>query len=447
MIKLYQEIENPLVDVCIDMEQTGFLIDLEYAKPYGEKLKTQIAEIDAALKEQFGDINFNSPIQLQKVFYDDLKLPDVSKKRSTDVKTLKALKNEHPGIKLLLQYRELTKLLGTYVEALPQQIKGDGRIHGNFNQSATVTGRFASNNPNLQNLPHEARKLIVAPPGFVIIGADFSQIEPRVLAHMSGDPKFMFPYLSGQDLYSTLAAGVFHVPLEECGDGSKYRKMMKVGLLAVMYGTSMFTLSGQLGISIEEAQQFIEDFYRSYPEVARFIQETRDFVKEHEYVLTLFNRKRRFPGYRNKAIQYDALVKKITAITGTKTVPLNFWKIDEIPYDLKRAFQDVKGGVERVRRMSVNARIQGTAADIMKIALINLYTLAQEKGWRMAGTVHDEALLLVPETITIQEIQQIEACMINAVKLNVPIKVDTEIMRRWGEGQKKAEWFDEFEAA
>lgn len=442
LIKLYQEIENPLIDVCVDMEQTGFTVDFNYAKPYAAQLKLQIEELETGLKRQFGDdVNFNSPAQLQVIFYDVLGLDDVSKKRSTDVKTLKALKGKHPGIELLLKYRELTKLLGTYVEALPQQIKPDGRLHGSFNQSATVTGRFASNNPNLQNLPPEARKLFVAPPGWVILGADFSQIEPRVLAHMSQDTAFMYPYLNGQDLYSTLAARVFKVPIEQCGDGSKHRKAMKVGLLAVMYGTSMFTLAEQLGITVEEAEKFIADFYESYPEVARFIKETHEAAKRNQYVQTMFDRKRRFPGHKQLAIKYDALVLQITEITKTKTVPLNFWKNKKIPYELKVRFQEVKGEVERVRRMAVNARIQGTAADIMKIAMINLYQLTQEKGWFLLGTVHDEALLLVPETITREEIAQIENCMTSVVKISVPLKTDVEIARRWGEGKSKAEWF------
>ncbi|WP_243237446.1 DNA polymerase [Heliobacterium chlorum] len=438
--QLYRELENPLIEVCVDMEQCGFLIDRNYAQKYGEELRGEICQLELSLTDHFGDINFNSPIQLSRKLYDELKLPEVND-RSTDVKTLKALKDKHPGIEHLLKYRELTKLLSTYVEALPERIKSDGRIHGSFNQVATVTGRFSSNEPNLQNLPTNARKLIIAPPGKLIIGSDFSQIEPRVLAHISGDRHLQEPYLNGQDLYSTLASRVFKKPIEECGDGSKYRKMMKVGLLAILYGTSMFTLSEQLGIEVNEAQEFIRDVFRTYPQVHFFIKYTHEFVKENEYVETLYGRKRRFPGHRQKAKVYDSLAKQICEILGVEELPLNVWRNKDIPRDLKRKFYDVKGDVESARRQSVNAVIQGTAADIMKRAMLNLQQYCLARGWSLCGTVHDEALMLVDDSVTECDVQEIEACMTAAASLAVPLCVDTEIMQRWGEGVKKGEWF------
>ncbi len=438
---IYYDLENTLVDVSVDMEQTGFCVDFAFAKVYGYKLKRRIDRIEGYLNKIFGDINFNSPAQLSRVFYDELKLPDVSGKRSTDAETLDKLSSQHKGIALFLKYRELSKLFGTYVDKLPQIVKFDKRIHGQFKQNGTVTGRFSSKEPNLQNLPGTARKLFVAPDGWLILGSDFSQIEPRVLAHMSGDKHLMHPYMVGEDLYSTLASQVFKVPIEKCRDGSKYRKMMKTGLLAVMYGTSMWTLSVQLGITVEEAEQFIEDFYIAYPDVEAFIHATWEFVKTNEFVQTMYGRKRRFPGHRQDAIAYDKVVSQICAITGTKKVPLNFWKIDDIPYKLKRQFQDIKKKVERVRRMAVNARIQGTAADIMKRAMINLHEYVTSKGWYTAGTVHDEALLQVSRSITREEITEIENCMIRAASLDVPLKVDVELMERWGEGIKPEKWF------
>ncbi|MBC9786410.1 DNA polymerase I, partial [Heliobacterium chlorum] len=324
---------------------------------------------------------------------------------------------------------------------LPERIKSDGRIHGSFNQVATVTGRFSSNEPNLQNLPTKARKLIIAPPGKLLIGSDFSQIEPRVLAHISGDRHLQEPYLNGQDLYSTLASRVFKKPIEECGDGSKYRKMMKVGLLACMYGTSMFTLASQLTITVEEAHEFIGDFYKTYPQVHSFIKDTHELVKENEYVETLYGRKRRFPAHRQKAKVYDSLAKQICEILGVEELPLNVWRNKDIPHNLKRKFYDVKGDVESARRQSVNAIIQGTAADVMKRAMLNLQKYCTTRGWSLCGTVHDEALILVDDCVTEQDVQEIERCMTAAASLAVPLKVDTEIMRRWGEGVKKGEWF------
>lgn len=442
LMQLYQEIENPLIEVVIEMEQAGFKVDLDFAQEYAVELRAEIESLEAQLVRFFGeDTNFNSPIQLAEVLYDRLGLPDVSKKRSTDVKTLKKLQSKCEGITHLLRYRELTKLLGTYIEALPSKIKRDGNIHGQFNQVATVTGRFSSNDPNLQNLPPRARNLIIAPDGTVILGSDFSQIEPRVLAHMSGDQGLLDAYRKGLDLYSLMASATFKVDIADCGDGSKYRKMMKVGLLAVMYGITMHALAESLGITVEEAQQFIRDFYAAYPGVYRFIQETHAEVKENEYVSTLHGRKRRFPGHKREAIVYDRLAKKICDLLGVDELPLSVWDYPELPYKLKREFQDVKGNVERVRRMAVNAKIQGTAAEIMKIALIRLHRLCTERGWRVIGTVHDEALLLVPEAITLEEIVEIEQCMTGAASLDVPLRVDTEIMTRWGQGKSKKEWF------
>jgi DNA polymerase-1 len=440
--RLYREIENPLIEVCVEMEQTGFLIDQEFAKVYGVELKAEIVDLEKQLRDHFGeDVNFNSPSQLAKIFYDEMGLPDPKKKRSTDVKTLKKLKNKFAGIEPLLKYRELEKLRGTYVEALPERIGGDGRLHGSFNQLNTVTGRFASDNPNLQNLPPRARRLIVAPEGYVIMGTDYSQIEPRVLSHMSGDRHLQEAYLKGEDLYSAMASRIFKVPIELCGDGSTYRKKMKIGLLAVMYGVSMWTLAEQLGITVKEAYQFIQDFYEAYPDVYEFIRETWEFVKNNEYVLTLYHRKRRFPGHREQARAYERIAKEICKYTKTREVPFDFWDHKEIPRKLKYEFQRVKGAVESVRRMAVNARIQGSAADIMKKALIAVYTYTQKKNWRVNGTVHDESLLLVPETITLQEVNEIETLMLGAARLEVPVKVDTEFYRRWGDGIKKGEWF------
>ncbi|WP_341479148.1 DNA polymerase [Heliobacterium chlorum] len=229
--------------------------------------------------------------------------------------------------------------------------------------------------------------------------------------------------------------------MEECGDGSKYRKMMKVGLLAVMYGTSMHTLSNQLEITVEEAQQFIGDFFRTYPQVHSFIKDTHEFVKENEYVETLYGRKRRFPGHRQKAKVYDSLAKQICEILGVDKLPLNVWRNKDIPRDLKRKFYDVKGDVESARRQSVNAVIQGTAADIMKRAMLNLQQYCLARGWSLCGTVHDEALMLVDDSVTECDVKEIEACMTSAASLAVPLVVDTEIMQRWGEGVKKGEWF------
>lgn len=437
---IYFNIEQPITNVCVHMEQTGFLIDMDFACQYAQELGEEIKELELGLKIWFGDININSNVQLQKVIYDDLHLPDVSGKRSVDKSALKQLQGQCEGVALLLKYRELNKLLTTYIEPLPQKVWDDGRLHGSFNQTATVTGRFASNNPNLQNLPQKARWMMVAPEGKLILGGDFSQQEPRILSHISGDENLQHPYLTGQDLYSTLASKTFKVPIEECLDGSKYRKMMKMGLLAVMYGTSMFTLSEQLGISVEEAEQFIKDFYKAYPKVKQFIAETNAHADQFGYVQTLDGRKRRFIGHQNVAKQFKAVESKVVSILGRK--PENIWQEKKVPRDLKQQYWSVASKYQRVARQSVNAIIQGSSADMTKKVMVELFKWVQQKeGFRILGTVHDEVLLEVPDTISQAEIEEFKDIMVNTCTYDVPMKTDVEIAKRWGQGVPIDQWW------
>ncbi|MGG3561629.1 DNA polymerase [Neobacillus rhizosphaerae] len=437
--RVFYEIESPLLPVVVDMERTGMLCDMEFGKEYGHELTEYLVELEKEIKAELGDINLKSPAQLQKVLYDDFEMEDVSGKRSTDKKTLEILSGELPVLETLLKYKDLFKLNSTYISALPEKVKSDGRIHGQFNQDKTDTGRFSSSEPNLQNLPARARKLVIAPDGKVIFGIDFSQIEPRVLSHITGDEELRKPYLTGGDLYATLASRTFKKPIEECGDGSKYRKMMKTGLLAVMYGTSMWTLSKQLNITLEEAEQFIHDFYEAYPKVKAWIESIWEFVKENEYVETLYGRKRRFPKHRQQAIIYDDCKAQMLKLLGTKNLPQDFWnkkKYPQLPYKLKQKFQAVKKSVERVRRQAVNAIIQGSSADIMKIAMLRMDAFLKSKGWSLMATVHDELLMIADDTITHEEIIRMNDCMRLCVELEVPLKTDVEVMATWGNGIK-----------
>jgi len=437
--RIFYDIETPLLPVVVDMERTGMLVDQEFGAEYAVELDGYLKDLETQIKAELGDININSPQQLQVVLYDVLGLEDISKQRKTDKPTLKILAEDCEVLNTLLRYKDLFKLYSTYISALPEKVKSDGRVHGQFNQDRTDTGRFSSSEPNLQNLPGRARKLFIAPDGQVIFGIDFSQIEPRVLAHITGDEELRKPYLEGYDLYSTLAARTFKVPIEQCGDGSKYRKMMKTGLLAVMYGTSMWTLSKQLGISVEEAEQFILDFYEAYPKVKAWIESVWEFVKENEYVGTLYGRKRRFPKHREQARQYDRLKTEILRLLERDTLPQDFWnkkKYPQLPYKLKKDFQAVKKPVERVRRQAVNAIIQGSAADIMKIAMLRMANFLNRKGWKLMATVHDELLTITDQTITHDEIIEMEETMSTCVELEVPLKCDVEAMLTWGEGFK-----------
>lgn len=445
--KLYYELENPLLDICIDMEEAGFLLNNDKVGIIRDELNAEVKELEKNLIANFGDINFNSPAQLQVALYDELGYPDISKKRSTNAQTLKKLAEQFKPVQLLLDYRKATKLLSSFIDKLPELVKSTGRVYGQFDQKGTDTGRFASREPNLQQLPSSARVIFKAPDGFIILGSDFSQIEPRVLSHISGDEALRKPYKEGGDLYATLAAKTFNKPYEECTGDSIYRNMMKTGLLAVMYGTSMFTLANQLGVTVQEAQQFIDDFYAAYPKVEAWIASIHQQVKRDEYVETLYGRKRRFPGHRQAAEVYDQLAAEILELTGLKRLPSNIWDEefkDVLPYPLKRKFQNVKGKVERVRRQAVNAIIQGSAADIMKIAMLRLAALCEkysEDGWRILATVHDEALLEVPETITKEQVEEIEFAMTGSATLEVPFKVDVAFMHEWGNEISKEDWF------
>lgn len=393
---LYEKVDNPLIRVVIDMERAGFVLDTSFAAEYGRKLSDEINTLEQSLKEHFGEINVNSNVQLSKVLYDDLKLGrklPFGAKKNTEAKTLKMLAKHHPGVDALLQYRDKTKLYGTYVEALPKQIKRDGRIHGSFLQASTVTGRFSSRNPNLQNQPKAARKMFIAPEGQVILSADFSQQEPRLLAHFTGEPVLVEAYRQGKDLYQTAAAEMFNLPLEECAGNALPRKKMKMGILAVMYGTGPKTLADQLGIDVKEAEEFIETFYRKYTKVKAWIDGNIEFARKNGYVEMLGGRKRRLTDIKS-ADRWERL---------------------------------------RAERQCTNAIIQGSAAIQTKVVMIKLHELCLRKGWTLAATIHDEVLLYVPQTITPEEIYEIEDVMVNTVKLAVPSKTDIEAGIRWGE--------------
>ncbi|GEK57142.1 hypothetical protein CHL76_02305 [Marinococcus halophilus] len=447
--QLYYDIENPLLEACIDMEENGFLLNHEKVTETQKELKADEISIKNRLVNVLGDINFNSPQQLQKALYDDLGIPDFSKKRSTDKKVLKKLAESYEVADLLLEYRKISKLLSSFIDKLPVLVKSTGRVYGQFKQNGTDTGRFSSSEPNLQQLPPKARIIFRAPDGRIIVGADFSQIEPRVLAHITGDLELQRPYREGYDLYSTLASYTFGLSYEECGDGVKDdkgrepRKMMKTGLLAVMYGTTMYTLATQLEISVEEAETFIEDFYKAYPTVRKWIESIHEEVAANEYVETMYGRKRRFPEHSKDVKELKALRKEAKERMNGKEVPDNIWEVGKaLPYKFKRKIHDANKKVSRVQRQAVNAIIQGSAADIMKIAMIRLNDLVKEReDWLLLGTVHDEALTEVSASITKEETEEMEHAMTGAAELDVPLKVDVAFMHEWGVEISKDEWF------
>lgn len=444
--RLYYEIEKPILEVCVDMEQNGFLLDTTFSKKYANDLELEIEVLKHELEVYFGDININSNQQLAKVLYDDLKLPDVSNSRKVDAKTLQKLANQHEGVQVLLKYRDLNKLLTTYIEPLPLKVsQSDNRLHGTFNQVDTATGRFASKSPNLQNLPYTARKMIIAPEGKVIIGIDYSQIEPRVLAHISGDEDLREAYRLGKDLYVEMSMKVFKLERKYCVDGAyspdgnyQPRKRIKSIFLGIMYGMGSYTLSQSIQDTVEVAEQLIEDFYDSYPAVKKFVEDTHLEARKQQFVETMFGRKRRFPNHTMVAKQYEKVAKQVKDILGF--VPSNIWGY-ELPYKLKRSFWKISGDYHVVNRKSVNTKIQGTAADLMKKALIAVSKVCKKYGYKILATVHDEILFEVPEDITEEQVKELEDAMLGIVQLEVPLKCDTDFMYRWGEIVSKKDWF------
>jgi DNA polymerase-1 len=423
---IYENIENGIIDVTIDIENEGIKLDEEFAKSYLNDLETELEEIKTRLFEHFPeDTNFNSSVQLKKIFYEDWGLEDISGKQSTNKDTVEYLiaKTKHEGLKALLDYRTCNKLITTYIGPLPNLIKNDGRIHGQFRQTGTDTGRFSSKQPNLQNIPPAARPMFIAPEGYILVGIDFSQIEPRITAHISQDEEMINRYRDDKDLYALMASKIFNKTVEECEGGSKYRKMTKVILLGILYGKGEYKLGIDLEISTQEAKKIINDLFNSYPKVKKFIDDTHQFLKENEYVETLYGRKRRFPGHKEKAIIFD--------------------KIKNTKYKYNPQYKPIMREVSTHRRKGVNAIIQGTAADIMKMAMIEAHKICIEKGYKMVFTIHDEILFYVPEDINIEEIEELEQAMVSCVDLTVPMKCDTMITRRWGEDEKsKEEWFN-----
>lgn len=446
--ELYFNIELPITNICISMEKKGFLIDLEFAEQYKLELQKEVVELDARIKEGFGDININSNQQLQKVIYEGWGVPD-EYKGSVDASTLKNILQKHGDIeevsyiKDLLKYRELNKLLTTYIEPLPQKISSDGRLHGSFNQSATVTGRFASNNPNLQNLPYPARQMFIAPKDKIIIGSDYSQIEPRFLSHISQDKDFMGAYIEGRDLYSEIASKTFKQPIEECGDGSVWRKKAKVVLLGTMYGISSLSLAEQFNLSKEEAEQIYTDFYDSYPTMKQWFESTNAHADEFGFVQTAMGRKRRFLGHTEVAKKFKVIHGRMAR--KLKKEKFNIWeeyRNKKVTYSEAKAYQEVAGEYNRVARQSINAVIQGSSADIMKKAMVDIYNHLKTKGddWNILATIHDEVLIEIPAIATPEEILEIAEIQRKAVPLSVPMKCDVEVSAVWGKGVSFQEW-------
>ena len=405
MWKVYQDIELPLVFTLHSMEQWGICVRGEELKAYGEKLSIRISELEESIYQQAGEkFNINSPKQLGVILFEKMELPGGKKTKtgySTAADILEKLAPEHPIVKDILEYRQLAKLKSTYADGLGAVIAEDGRIHSTFNQTITATGRISSTEPNLQNIPVRMelgrliRKVFVPEEGYVFLDADYSQIELRVLAHMSGDEMLIQAYREAQDIHRLTASQVFHVPFDEVTD--LQRRNAKAVNFGIVYGISSFGLSQDLSITKKEAADYINKYFETYPKIKGFLDGQIEMAKEKGYVVTMFGRRRPVPELKSS----------------------NF---------MQRAFGE---------RVAMNSPIQGTAADIIKIAMNRVYKRLTEEGLksRLVLQVHDE-LLIETKVEEIEEVSRIlEEEMKGAAALSVELDVDMHQGNNWYEAK------------
>ncbi len=406
--ELYDTLELPLVPVLMAIERAGVKIDGAALAAQSQRVEQELARRTAQIFEAAGgEFNINSPKQLAEILFDKLQLPvlkrtGTSRAPSTAVEVLEELALAHDLPRMILEWRALMKLKGTYIDALPQLVNPDtGRVHTCFNQAVAATGRLSSSDPNLQNIPiktelgREIRRAFIAEPGHVLISADYSQIEFRVLAHLSGDPVLVDAFRAGADFHERTALKIFGA--ESGKDPHALRSIAKMVNYALLYGKSAFTLSKDIGVSQQEAQDFITSYFEGFPRVRAFIDRTLDEARASGVVKTMFGRRRIVP--------------------------------DLLSRDYQR-----RSAAERV---AVNMPIQGTAADILKRAMIDVHAaLAPVPAARMILTVHDELLFEVPKNAVDDVSDIVRDKMQSAAKLDVPLTVDIGVGENWKEAKQ-----------
>ena len=404
--ELFYEIEMPLVRVLAQMERNGMLIDDFALAQSSQVLTSTMQKIERSIQKIAGDeVNVSSPKQIGELLFDRLKVIDKPKKTKTgqyvtDEETLQFLRGKHPIIDQILEYRGLKKLLSTYIDALPKLINNQtGKVHTSFNQTVTATGRLSSSSPNLQNIPirdeqgKEIRKAFIAEPGCLFVSADYSQVELRIMAHLSNDTNMVNAFLSDQDIHAATAANIYHLPLEAVT--SDMRRKAKTANFGIIYGISVFGLSERLAIPRSEAKELIDGYFVSFPQVKDYMDQTIEKARENGYVETLFHRKR--------------FLADINSHNGNV-----------------RSFAE---------RNAINAPIQGSAADIIKIAMVRIHKRLQEEKLqtKMILQVHDELNFNVPEAELEQVKTLIKTEMEQAITLRVPLKVDIGVGQNWFE--------------
>ena len=401
---LYQEVELPLANVLCEMEKIGVRIDVDMLKQAELQLNGELQVLEQQIYASAGStFNINSPKQVGEVLFDQLRLDAKAKKSktgqySTSEEILLALKSKHEVVGLILAYRELKKLISTYIAALPTYINPDtGKIHTTYNQTVTATGRLSSSNPNLQNLPIRSergqliRQAVIPDDNCLFLSADYSQIELRLMAHFSQDPHLVEAFRSGQDIHAATAAKIFNVPIEAVT--REQRRQAKTANFGIIYGISAFGLAQQLDCSRSEAKALIDGYFAAFPGVIDYIEHQKELARQQGFAVTLFGRKRYLP---------DILSHNATV----------------------RAFAE---------RNAVNSPIQGTAADIIKMAMVTIHRRLKQEGLqaKMIMQVHDELNFNVP----VNEVEQVREIVVsemqNVVHLTVPLIADCGVGKNW----------------
>jgi DNA polymerase-1 len=407
---LFHEIELPLAGVLADMESEGVAIDVPYLKDMQDELGAQLAALEKEVAEVAGQtFNLNAPQQLAKVLFEDLRLPVGKRTKtgySTDADTLESLREKHPIIGLILEHRQLSKLKSTYVDALPQLVDPlSGRVHTSFGQASTATGRLASSNPNLMNIPIRTelgqrirRAFKASRPGHVLISADYSQIELRIAAHLSGDPKMLAAFAAGQDIHTATAAAVFKVAIEQVDPNQ--RRLAKVANFGSIYGQGEYGLSQQLGITGDVARDFLTQYWSTYSKLREYLDDVRQKAREEGFVVSATGRRRNIPDLRSPNFQLRSAAE----------------------------------------RMAINFPMQSLAADIIKIAMVRLHREfeADHVEGRMLLQVHDELLFEVPEGEVDRFAETVPRIMTGAYELETGIEVEAKVGPNWADMKKLA---------
>ena len=409
--ELFHDLEMPLVTVLAEMEMAGVALDVEFLRKMSDELHERLLEIEDRIYRETGEpFNLNSPQQLSQALFERLRIepPDRTQKTatgffSTSADVLENLRGKHPVVDWVLEYRELSKLKSTYLDALPAQVDpATGRVHTSFNQTGSVTGRLASSNPNLQNIPvrselgRQVRRAFIAAPGNQLVGVDYSQIELRIVAHMADDEAMLEAFRAGQDIHAATAAAIYGVPIEQVtADQRRRAKAINFGLI---YGMSPFGLTRYADLTLAEAEDFVKAYFAQFPGVKSYLDGMRRQAAEQGYVETLLGRRRYFPGLKTASFNQRS----------------------------------------REEREAINAPIQGTAADIMKIAMLFVPKALRAFGLsgRMILQVHDELVLECSEAEVRETVDLVRKMMGEALKLKVPLTTEARVGPDWGTMEK-----------